>query len=298
MVFLAPSLLINSHKMKHLLPTNPALTAILATLFLWIGLSFSALAQTTNADDSLTNAQVAITKRDWASAERILLPLSKSQPDNPFVFYEMAQVYENTNRTDAAKQIYQGIASMPDAAQRQYTVVVRAANASYMTSLVALAQSKLNAINASAPARPATVAAKVAEPVMTAKSMPTSTPAPSTPVSVANDVSTEVTAAMQNWAKAWANKDLSAYFASYTPHFSGDKASVVAWKKARATNINSKKAITLDLANISITPTAPSKVQMSFKQHYTSDTFKEVSQKTLEWIKQGNMWLINRETSQ
>lgn len=252
----------------------------------------TAHAQPAGVDDSLSVAQAAIAKRDWATAEGILQPLTKSQPNNPFVFYEMAQVYENTNRPDAAKQIYQGIATIPDAAQRQYTVVVRSPNSSYMTSLVGLAQSKLNALNAATVTKPAVVAQAPAPKVT-----------PATPVAVAaapiatNNASAEVTAAMQNWAKAWANKDLKAYFASYTAGYKGDKANAAAWAKFRTNYINGKKTIALDFSDMQVVQLASDKAQLSFKQSYTSDSFKDVAQKTMVWVKQGNAWLIQQETA-
>ena len=270
--------------------TSRALAILCTTTLALVGFATSVQAQpAVGVDDSLAVAQAAIAKRDWATAEGILQPLTKSQPNNPFVFYEMAQVYENTNRPDAAKQIYQGIASIPDAAQRQYTVVVRSPNVNYMTSLVGLAQIKLNALNAATAVKPVVVA-QAAAPAMLPKA---ASVAP-----VVNNTTAEVTAAMQNWAKAWANKDLNAYFASYVPGYQGDKASNAAWKKFRTNYINSKKTIALDFADMQVTPVSADKAQMNFKQSYTSNSFKDVSNKTLNWVKQGNTWLISNESTQ
>jgi colicin import membrane protein len=256
-------------------------------------LSLCAHAQPSGVENALTLAQSSIAKRDWDGAERILLPLSKSQPNNPFVFYEMAQVYENTSRVDAAKQIYQSIASIPDAEQRQYTVVYRSPNLNYMTSLVALSQAKLNALNvtASAKATPI-VAARAVTPVAV-----TPVAAEPTPAVTSSNAADDVTAAMQKWARSWANKDLNGYFASYVPGFQGDKGSNAAWKKFRNNYINSKKSIALDLADIQVTTTAADKAQVTFKQSYTSDSYNDVTTKTMNWVKQGNAWLIERESA-
>jgi hypothetical protein len=262
--------------------TSRIISIVVVITTMLFGFSTTVQAQPAGTDESLAVAQAAIAKRDWATAEGILQPLSKSQPNNPFVFYEMAQVYENTNRIEAAKQIYQGIATIPDAAQRQYTVVVRSPNVNYMTSLVGLSQAKLNALNASVAAKPAVVAQAVTP---MPKAVPTLTAAPA----VVSSTSAEVTAAMQNWAKAWANKDLGAYFASYVGGYQGDKANAAAWKKFRT--------IGLDFADMQVTMLGADKAQMNFKQSYTSDSFKDVSNKTMNWVKRGNVWLIEKEST-
>ena len=125
-----------------------------------------------DASEPIATAQAAMAKSDWASAEKALLPASQLKPANPFVYYEMARVYENTNRVEAARQIYQGLVALPDAEQRQYTMVVRNTKEQYMTTLTAQAQSRLNAIGSQpvvvARAAPAPVApvAAVAAPAM------------------------------------------------------------------------------------------------------------------------------------
>lgn len=266
---------------------SPLLRIVAALL---LSLSVTAHAQSTSADEALKSAQASIAKRDWTAAESILQSLAKTQPANPFVFYEMAQVYESTNRLDAAKQIYQGIATLPDAAQRQYTIVVRSPNGSYMTSLVSVAQAKFNhleAVTAAAkpPAAPAPAVASV-----------TTTPAP-IPAAPAANASTAVTTAMQHWAKFWVNKDLKGYFASYTSGYKGDKANADAWKSFRTHQINSKKTIGLDFGDVQVTPLSVDKMQVSFKQLYTSESFKDVTNKTMVWVKQGSVWLIEKESA-
>jgi hypothetical protein len=245
-------------------------------------------------DSALTLAQTFISKRDWAAAEAVLLPLSQSQPDNPFVSYEMAQIYENSDRADKAKQIYQHIIALPDTAQRQYTLIVRARNASHMTSLAALSQSKLNALNAltaetSLKSMPLSVVREV-------EVKPAS--APSTPEAAQdNDGSADVISAMQKWARAWVNKDLDSYFSSYASNYKGNEASHSVWKRLRTTSISSKKSIAIELTEIQCIVISADKAQMSFQQTYTSNTFKDVTNKKLTWAKHGDLWLIEREAA-
>lgn len=271
--------------------TLKSIRTILISLALSASFSAPLLAQSNNLDNPIANAQAAIAKKDWQAAEAILQPLSQAQPSNPFVFFEMAQVYENTNRQDAAKQIYQSIATMPDAAQRQYTTVVRAASGSYMINLIGLAQTKLGALNAAA------AKAAASAPAIEAKAA-TVAAVPVAAISQANKTSTEIHAAMQNWAKVWANKDLNGYFSSYTKGYKGDKTNEAAWKKFRTNNIAGKKTIALDFSDLQITSIAADKAQVQFQQLYASDDFKDISNKTMIWIKQGSTWLIEKETTQ
>lgn len=264
-------------------------------LALWAAVH--ALAQTSNptpatapALDALAQAQIAISKQDWAKAESLLLPISESQPRNPFVFYEMARVYENTNRIDAARQIYQGLINIPDARQRQYALVVRTPEVSYLTSLVSLSQARLNALNASAPQTPA-----VAQVTVTPR---TAAPSPSSsPSSNKVGVNAMIGSALQSWATAWANKDLPGYFNHYVSNFQGEMRSQAAWKKHRTEYILGKKTIALDLSDVQVNMLSDTKLQAHFKQSYTSDSYVDRSSKTLSFTKVGERWLIERETT-
>lgn len=133
--------------MRFMLPLTKAAFIKACVLLLGFFATSHVLAQSSEIDQ-ITKAHEAITNRDWASGESILVPLTQSQPKNPFVFYDLAQVYENTNRHDLAKQIYQGLTNTLSSDPNKYTIVVRAPYASRLVSLMSLAQSKLNAINA------------------------------------------------------------------------------------------------------------------------------------------------------
>lgn len=133
--------------MRFMLPFTKAAFIKACVLLLGFFATSHVLAQSSEIDQ-ITKAHEAIANRDWASGESILVPLTQSQPKNPFVFYDLAQVYENTNRHDLAKQIYQGLTNTLSSDPNKYTIVVRAPYASRLVSLMSLAQSKLNAINA------------------------------------------------------------------------------------------------------------------------------------------------------
>lgn len=288
---------------------NLLLLTILVTAPLCAGITMAQNVNATQgAPDPIQLAQTAISKRDWQGAELILHPLTISQPRNPFVFYEMAQVYENTNRIEAARQIYRGLASIPDAAQRQYAIVVRTPKSSYMTSLASLSQAKLNMLNVNHPASaaPAVATASPLSPLaptansslvaVQAKSAPLPSPASTFSSSAASELVINQT--LQSWATAWVNKDLSAYFSHYVPNYKGDLRLATAWQQQRRRNISNKQLIELDISEIQIKLINALKAQVRFKQVYKADEFQSTEPKMLNMVKRGNSWLIEHESIQ
>lgn len=290
------------------LSTFPCAT-IAAKAVLSFGLLLSGGVSAQNSDmEQLAVAREAIAKQDWRTAETLLVPLAQkqSQSQNPFVFYELAQVYENTRRPDAAKKIYQELTTSPDLAQRQPTIVVRAPYASRLLSLISLSQTKLNAIEARQSASlitaapPAAVAAAVAPPPPVPRpASATAAPAPALvePATPVVNISAGVTAAMKTWADAWAKKDMSAYYASYASDFKGDFSSQDAWRKQRQTNITTAQTISLEFKNVAMTTLSATQVQIRFLQIYKSNRLAEKTTKTLTLGLKNGRWLIEGETT-
>ena len=244
-------------------------------------------AQSTETDQ-IAKAHDFVESRQWTKAEAILVPLTKSQPKNPFVFYDLAQVYENTNRIDLAKQIYQGLTNTLGADPEQHTIVVRAPYASRLVSLMSLAQAKLNAINTKQAVTPQVVATIPPPP---SSPMVTVTHAP-----LAKDNHAAVAAAMKNWAAAWANKDISRYYASYSPSFRGELSTRTDWEKKRLETINRETNIKINFKNVAITTLAPTRVQARFLQSYFSDAQSSRVYKTMIFELKNGQWLIERES--
>ena len=106
----------------------------------------------------------------------------------------------------------------------------------------------------------------------------------------------DVRNAVSAWAKAWSQKDMPRYFGAYASSFSPpDKMSRSKWESDRQVRIVSKKTINLEINNLKI-EVSGTKASARFQQIYESDNFKGNSHKTLEMIKQGDRWLITRET--
>jgi hypothetical protein len=260
--------------------------------------------------EQLALAREAVAKQDWRTAEALLVPLSQkqSQAQNPFVFYELAQVYENTRRPDAAKKIYQELTTSPDLALRQPTIVVRAPYASRLLSLISLSQSKLNAIEArqmaalpppeAPPPKPApAVIVPISPPATNLPAITAATiPIPATQ-SQESLTAAAVSVALRNWADAWAKKDLPKYYASYVDNYRGDFQTAELWKRQRLNNISKAKTIVLDIRDVAMTTASPTTVQVRFQQIYTSDILRSTSAKTLTFALKNGRWLIENEAS-
>lgn len=163
-----------------------------------------------------------------------------------------------------------------------------------------------------APVAPATVAPPPA-PAPTQSSAPSPSPAPPAAVvpatpqpgpaapakadesqNQANNKAVEE--AVQNWAEAWSNKDLKAYFASYGKDFEpqgGGKRST--WEDERQARIMGKSKISVRLEGLKISVSG-TKATVKFRQDYKADGLSVSSRKTLEMVKHGDRWQIVRET--
>jgi tetratricopeptide (TPR) repeat protein len=168
---------------------------------------------------------------------------------------------------------------------------------------------------AQAPAAPAQAAVKTVPPTAPAPAIPASAPI-TKPAAATTVVATpkpepkkedalqkqakidqsDVRTAVSVWAKAWSQKDMNRYLASYGSSFTPpDKMSRAKWESDRRVRIISKKTINVEVNNLKIEVTG-NKASARFQQIYESDNFKGNSHKTLEMAKQGDRWLITRET--
>lgn len=105
-----------------------------------------------------------------------------------------------------------------------------------------------------------------------------------------------IQAAVMSWAKAWSQKDMPKYLAAYAQTYTpSDKVSRAKWESDRRARIVSKKTISVGIHQLQIT-LHDHKATVKFQQIYESDNFKGNSRKVLEMHKQGQQWLIVRET--
>ena len=145
----------------------------------------------------------------------------------------------------------------------------------------------------SAPPAPAPVPAATPAPEATA---PAVAPAPAKPAPADTTVQ-DVTAAVQNWAAAWAAKDMKAYLASYGKEFNPPgRQTRAAWEKERESRIVGKSRISVKLSDIQVTVQGD-KATARFQQAYSADTLNVSSRKTLDLVQHQGRWVIVREST-
>lgn len=144
---------------------------------------------------------------------------------------------------------------------------------------------------AAAPAKPSPTVAAAAP-----AAAPTSPPA-ATPAADARQADrAAIDKAVRDWAKAWSNKDIPRYYAAYASNFTpANRASRAQWESDRRIRIVSKKSISVEVREMKVSFTGET-ASVRFQQLYTSDNLKGSSRKTLEMVRQGNRWLIVRES--
>ena len=101
--------------------------------------------------------------------------------------------------------------------------------------------------------------------------------------------------AFATWIRAWSNKDINTYLASYSPGFKPAKGeSRATWEKTRRARVTKPGKINVSFSSLVIKQ-QDQQATVKFHQHYSSTSFNSSVHKTLEFIKLGNKWLINKE---
>jgi tetratricopeptide (TPR) repeat protein len=107
----------------------------------------------------------------------------------------------------------------------------------------------------------------------------------------------EVETAIQTWAKAWSDRNMTGYLGAYSKEFEPPaKQSRSAWEQDRRLRITGKARISVNLLNLSVSVNGTRAVA-KFQQDYKADSLAVLSRKTLELVKAGDRWLIVKETS-
>ncbi len=136
----------------------------------------------------------------------------------------------------------------------------------------------------------------VSAPAATPAPAPAPTPAPTSPPAAASGAAEQdITAAVQNWAKAWSAKNTTDYFNAYGKDFdaAGGRRN---WEQERTKRIVGKNKISVKVSNLAITVTGNT-AKARFKQDYDADALSVSSTKTLNLVKTGERWVIVKEVS-
>lgn len=101
----------------------------------------------------------------------------------------------------------------------------------------------------------------------------------------------EIKQALLAWADAWSNRDAKKYVNAYREQYATSGKTNQDWAAGRRWNFKTKKFIKIALSNISIKADG-NKFRAFFRQAYESDTYKDVVDKELIFVRQSGQWKI------
>jgi len=106
----------------------------------------------------------------------------------------------------------------------------------------------------------------------------------------------EVMFAVERWRKAWSERDIEAYLASYGEHFVPSKyPSRQAWERAKRNVLATRKYIRLTLSDFHLIRQDAERIEIRFLQRYESDRLRDEKVKTLILEREPDGWKIIRE---
>ena len=118
------------------------------------------------------------------------------------------------------------------------------------------------------------------------------------PVPVAVEGEAAIQNQVKSWAAAWSARDYSAYSGFYAPTFTPDGGlSREDWAQLRRSRIAARGEISVDIQELKVRLDGNDRAFAEFRQVYQSNSYRDTTQKTLELIRVGGKWLINRESS-
>ena len=147
--------------------------------------------------------------------------------------------------------------------------------------------------SAAATAKPAVATAAPATPVVTPPAATASKPVAA--VVASEGSSDDVRAAVLAWASAWSKKDMNSYLGAYGKEFAapGGRKN---WEDERKKRILGKNKISVQVSNLDVKVNGNT-AQAKFKQDYDADSLSVNSRKTLDMVREGNRWVIVREST-
>ena len=252
----------------------------------------------------VVKADAAMHEGEWAKAASFYEKAAQMQPDQLDWRVKQAQAYRNGGNLAQAFNIYQLIvtSNVPSNAANDSAVklaktqlaksgfkleplskLIEAKPVQHVEPADALIKTKSIEVPLP-PAKIVTVDADVAPALVVDKKKVE-----------ALDANKAVFDELNAWRVAWQSKNMKAYFSHYVEDFSGEAKNAKAWREERANKIKSAKSIQVTFSDAHVNFTADDTVELKFKQHYRSGNYKDIGQKTLQFKKVDNRWLIAQE---
>lgn len=259
----------------------------------------------------LVEADAAMESADWNKAAQKYEAASTLQPENLDIKLKQALAYQRAGKLAKAYNLYQIIIDSGKGAQDSEAVKTAKTNQAKFgfnsqkesAETANLSDGKQDSepvsFYASNPEVPTqnvvtTEAIALPEPIVASEPKPLAAAEDKTVVD--NTVLTQqITTQLNEWAKAWQNKDLTAYYAHYTPDFAGEFADNKAWRKARQQKIKAGKQLKVEISDITVEPVNESAAKASFTQQYQSNLYRDTGKKHMELRLVDGRWLIASE---
>ena len=84
------------------------------------------------------------------------------------------------------------------------------------------------------------------------------------------------------------------YAPGFAPSTGGDRE---AWRERRKAVMSRAVNISVEVTDLTVALSDTTHATSTFKQTYRSAGYRDVVTKTLQWVRVGERWLINRESS-
>ena len=208
--------------------------------------------------------------------------------------YSRALQIDPSTPAPAQLALLPDLVSSPGSQLKRQVIVLKPTTAKPITTSSPASNSTQTA--AGKPTAPNAAASASAAPETSARPAPGAIASSATPA-LANPHRLEVEQAVQAWARAWAEKNMTQYLAAYGKDFEPPgRLTRSAWEQERRARIVGKSKISVGLRDMDITVKGNHAVA-KFRQDYKADALTVSSRKTLELTQSGERWLIDKEIS-
>ncbi len=117
--------------------------------------------------------------------------------------------------------------------------------------------------------------------------------------SLREDPRTTIHTAIDEWARAWSQKDVERYLSCYSANFEPPADQTQdAWKAQRRERLTRPGEIEVEISDVTIEPVTPDRANAQFSQTFTSPGYRDQVIKVLELVKENQAWKILREEAQ
>lgn len=103
---------------------------------------------------------------------------------------------------------------------------------------------------------------------------------------------------LKSWAKAWSEQNVQAYVRAYIAGYQPNNGvSHKQWVQTRTSRLTSPDYIKVALSNIDVVMLSDSRAEVTFRQSYRSDRYRDVARKRVSLMRRSSGWKIVQEGS-